>query len=456
MERDALDSTHRAPTDSTFSLLPDEIVLAILRVAGTPDVAARAAPVSRRMARLAADPALWQYFHATRYGTPLLHKHFAEFGKDWRWLCRARSCRCHKSPAQHDSNNDNNNDNNAGADSQSIDVGESNDIECGHIRLADRHFYWGDLQKGTPHGYGLYMSVIRARGDRRDHLCACALLAQSPPVKWTVHYEGQWHQGQYHGRGFSLVLADRRHEIDFARANRHYQGDFVEGKLHGQGRLQWDDGSMFCGRFENGSRHSPGLYVWPNGNRYDGEWSHCERHGQGTFTWTKKGYSLQCSWRQNRAYGWGVCTWNGGQRLEALWKGFDPQAEGVFVAPDGRRFIDTASDIFTVGSAAIADDVDPQGEWGGRFRRLREIRGHNTDDGNSPHADQADAVSTVKVIEATYPDYSRVLSKWRRDGGVTREVLIHSVACAQACDEESTSDRRSSVPHCMACLYAKS
>lgn len=434
--------------DSTFPLLPDEIVLGLLRVLGTPDVAARAACASRRLARLAADPALWQHFHTLCHGKPL-HQRFAEFDKDWRWLCRARSCRCrNKSPAHCD-----NIDSNAIA--EPLCPNKDKDAECGHIRLADNHFYWGDLQAGVPHGYGLHMSVRPGRNDKTEHACACALLAQTPPAAWTVHYEGQWHEGQHHGRGFSaMLLRGRRSPIDLL--HRRYEGDFVHGKPHGQGRLVWDNGSMFCGHFQNGSRHTPGVYVWPGGNRYDGDWSGTQRHGQGTFTWIKKGYSLQCWWRSNRSYGWGVCTWNGGQRLEALWDGRVPRGDGIFITPDGRRFVDTASEIFAVGNAAIAGDVDPQGEWGGRFRRLREIRSEHIvgDDGRSDN--RGDALSIVKAIEATYPDYSRALSKWKRNGDVSYEVVLHSVACAQACIEESATDNRSSVPRCMACLCAKS
>ncbi|AVK77376.1 Morn repeat domain containing protein [Pandoravirus macleodensis] len=431
--------------DSTFSLLPDEIVLVVLRILGTPDVAARAACVSRRLARLAADSALWQHFYTLRHGKPL-HQHFAEFGKDWRWLYRARSCHRHKSHVRRT----------AGAESVSAD--DSKDIECGHIRLADKHFYWGDLQAGVPHGYGLHMSVRLARDDKTEHAsCACALLAQTPSVKWTVHYEGQWKEGQHHGRGFSLILADRRrHGVDFVRGNRHYEGDFVDGEPHGQGRLVWDDGSMFCGRFKNGSRHTPGLYVWLTGSQYDGEWSGRERHGQGTFMRAKKGYSLQCSWRANRPYGWGVCTWNTGQRLEALWDDYVPRGDGVFVALDGRRFVDTASEIFAVGSAMIADDVDPQGEWGGRFRRLREICDTHTKEDDDARDKDVSASSIVKVMEATYPDHSRVHLRWKRNGTIVRVVVLHSVACAQACIEESATDKRSPVPRCMACLCAAS
>lgn len=429
--------------DSTFSLLPDEIVLVVLRILGTPDVAVRSACVSRRLARLAADSTLWQHFHTLRYGNPL-HQRFAEFGKEWRWLCRARSCHRHKSRVQ------------CTVDAGSVYNDDGKDIECGHIRLADRHFYWGDLQAGVPHGYGLHMSVILARDDKTDHACACALLDRAPFVKWTVHYEGQWHEGLYHGRGFSLIVADRRrHGVDFVRGNRHYEGDFVHGEPHGQGRLAWGDGSMFCGRFKNGGRHTPGLYVWPTGSQYDGEWSGSKRHGQGTFMRAKKGYSLQCSWRANRPYGWGVCTWNGGQRLEALWDDYKPQGDGVFVSLDGRRFVDTATEIFAVGSAMIADDVDPQGEWGGRFRRLREIRISDTKEGDG-NAKDASASSIVKVMEATYPDHSRVHLKWKRNGTFVRAVVLHSVTCAQACIEESATDKRSPVPRCMACLCAAS
>ncbi|WBR14822.1 Morn repeat protein [Pandoravirus kuranda] len=449
----APDNTLCDAVDSTFSLLPDEIVLGLLRVLGTPDVAARAACVSRRLARLAADPALWQHFHALHHGNPL-HKHFAAFNKDWRWLCRARSCRRCKTPTRYADD-----DNTNGAVAKGACSDKDEDTDCGHVRLADKHFYWGDLRAGAPHGYGLHMSVKPGRNDKTEHACACALLAQVPSAAWTVHYEGQWHEGQHHGRGFSAMLGDsQRCEIGSVHDKRRYEGEFVHGKLHGQGRLVWDDGSTFDGSFRDGTRHTPGVYVWPNGNRYEGEWAHVERHGQGTFTWTKGGYSLRCSWRANRSYGWGVCTWGNGQCLEALWDGRVPRDDGIFVAPDGRRFIDTANEIFIVGRAAIADDVDPQGEWGGRFRRLREIRDGRTDVDDGHPGDRVDALSVVKVIEATYPDYSRVLSKWKRGGAVSREVVFHSVACDRIAreEDEGATGERHPVSRCMACLYAAS
>jgi len=67
------------------------------------------------------------------------------------------------------------------------------------------------------------------------------------------------------------------------RLNAYYEGEWKDGLPHGQGRLLFDDGSLFEGTISNGTIECErGLYIFPNGDYYKGSMRNNKANGQGT------------------------------------------------------------------------------------------------------------------------------------------------------------------------------
>lgn len=65
--------------------------------------------------------------------------------------------------------------------------------------------------------------------------------------------------------------------------NAYYEGEWKDGFPHGQGRLLFDDGSLFEGTMNKGSIECEhGLYIFPNGDYYKGSIFGNKANGQGT------------------------------------------------------------------------------------------------------------------------------------------------------------------------------
>lgn len=73
----------------SFAVLPDELVLAILRSFGRLGDNACFGATCWRMQALASDKSLWEPLFMARFKEPPLHEHFAAFGKTWPWVYRA-------------------------------------------------------------------------------------------------------------------------------------------------------------------------------------------------------------------------------------------------------------------------------------------------------------------------------------------------------------------------------
>ena len=76
-------------------------------------------------------------------------------------------------------------------------------------------------------------------------------------------YDGSWLDGTRHGHG-KCIFVD----------NSEYEGEFREGDFHGQGQMTWNDGGFYVGEWRDGEMHGSGKEVRPDGTlRHDGEWS---------------------------------------------------------------------------------------------------------------------------------------------------------------------------------------
>ncbi|AVK77007.1 Morn repeat incomplete domain containing protein [Pandoravirus macleodensis] len=392
------------PADDCHLLaLPDELLLVLLAVLSDPTVLACAAPVARRLHALCCDDALWRCLYEQRYGQPV-HDHFAEFGKDWRWLYRARATPANSlTPAS---------------------------PGCAIVK-PEGHYFCGELRWGVPHGYGLRVRVtlFPNAGDVVDPRAAFDL----PRDRLRARSEGHWVRGSRHGRVYHYMPCGDR-----------FEGNFTNGEYHGDGVYFHNSGRVYRGTYNHGERQGPGVEEYPDGRRYEGQWN-CKRNGEGTMT-LPDGRSHRGRWRAGKPHGWGVHTWPNGQRVEAVWRDGAPRGQGMLATADGRYFIDEAKVVFCLGRVMIPTDADATrkggDDWGAHLKRI-----HVTYCADGAHQ---------RTLVIDYIDGSQLLACWDKADLCAHRVGVHSSSCAAADRALSKGDENAqpttALGTCMACL----
>ncbi|WBR14487.1 Morn repeat protein [Pandoravirus kuranda] len=391
--------------DRHLLALPDELLLTLLGALSDPVALACAAQTARGLERLCRDDALWRRLYEQRYGQPI-HDHFSEFGKDWRWLYRARATRA--------------------------DPSAPTSIGCATVKPKN-HYFCGELRRGVPHGYGVRVRVtLSGADDAVDPRAAFDL----PRDRLGTRSEGQWVNDTRHGRAFQYKPSGSR-----------YEGDFANDSYHGNGTFFHNDGRVYRGAYEHGNRKGVGVEEYPDGRRYRGQW-YSKRHGEGTMT-LPDGRSHRGLWRDGKPHGWGVHTWPNGQRVEATWHNGTPRGQGMLVIADGRCFIeDDAKVVFCLGGVMIpADAVHTEGDcWGAHLKRT-----HVTPCTDGAHQ---------RTLVTDYIDGSRLLACWDSGGLCAHRVAFHSSSCVTADRALSGQHNGNESVHaavasgkCMACLW---
>jgi hypothetical protein len=354
----------------SFDSLPDEVLMNVLVALGDPRDLGAWAQTSHRHACLAQDDSLWRRLCESHFG-PLLHDEHETWGKNWRWVYRAQA---HVGVT-------------SGRDVGAIDI---------HIDAFGKYVYWGDLENGQPHGYGLALkrhtphcrdgSPIRAKG-----------VPPSLPSsqQQDIGYQGQWHRGCMHGQGVYVFGRGRYYRGEWRNNDRHgfgisvtpdrgryagewnsdkkhghgrwtgsserqsYVGEYAYGVRHGFGVSTHSNGACYHGQFHHGVRDGQGQYTWPNGSRYDGAWCDNKRHGHGVHLdadgtylrgvwWHDKnkgryvlrapdGSYYQGECRYDLCHGRGVWTGPDGGRYDGQWKSGQRHGKGACDYPDGSR-----------------------------------------------------------------------------------------------------------------------
>ncbi|AGO82679.1 Morn repeat domain containing protein [Pandoravirus dulcis] len=276
-----------------FDLLPDELVMAVLKWAPDGATVDAWSLTSRRHYVLGADPALWRHLYK-RHSGPLLHRHFQRWGKDWRWVYRARSCNGRAGRAR---------------------VGEVD------VLLNGKHgTYWGDLVDGRPHGYGA-MLIAPLKESSRDGRHGQGV---QPPAQPKLDcYEGEWNEGIISGYGICRWSCGMR-----------YEGEYKDNARDGYGVVTWPSGARYEGERKNGRRHGRGTHIWASGNRYSGQWADNKMHGHGTYRWAD-GAQYEGQHASDRLAGRGTMTYLDGSVYDGEWLRGRKHGEGAHTYSDG-------------------------------------------------------------------------------------------------------------------------
>ena len=125
--------------------------------------------------------------------------------------------------------------------------------------------YEGEWKDGQMHGKGT-LSISRIERGFRN-FC-------QPPFGWKLidegKYVGEWKNGKENGKGIRFYRAGLMNND-----NGKYEGEWKDGKYHGQGTFIFPDGHKkgeYIGKWKNGLEHGQGTKIWPDGRKFIGKW----------------------------------------------------------------------------------------------------------------------------------------------------------------------------------------
>lgn len=131
----------------------------------------------------------------------------------------------------------------------------------GRLSNGDGDFYEGGLKNDHKHGPGV-MRFADGRVFEGEYIRGQMIQGKMTYQDGSV-YGGSWVDGMRHGRG-KCIFVD----------GSEYEGDFREGNFHGHGKMTWNDGGWYVGEWCDGEMHGSGKEIRPDGSlRHDGEWS---------------------------------------------------------------------------------------------------------------------------------------------------------------------------------------
>ena len=131
----------------------------------------------------------------------------------------------------------------------------------GKLSNGDGDFYEGGLKNDHKHGTGI-MKFADGRVFEGEYIRGQMIQGKMTYQDGSI-YGGSWVDGMRHGRG-KCIFVD----------GSQYEGDFREGNFHGHGKMTWNDGGWYVGNWCNGEMDGLGKEVRPDGSlRHDGKWS---------------------------------------------------------------------------------------------------------------------------------------------------------------------------------------
>lgn len=190
--------------------------------------------------------------------------------------------------------------------------------------------YEGEFHDGLFHGWGVYYC---RNGDRYEGEFRTDMKAGRGTFTYANgdKYVGEFRSDMKHGRGSFTYRDGGKYVGDFrddlpsgkgtmVQANGgKYAGDFKNGMKHGNGAFTYPNGDVYVGEFGEDSRHGRGTYNFMDGAKYVGEFRNDKRHGKGRYIYPG-GEEYIGEFKDGKKHGYGVCKYPNGQQIKGLWK----------------------------------------------------------------------------------------------------------------------------------------
>ncbi len=229
------------------------------------------------------------------------------------------------------------------------------------VRPSEDEFSHSSTRDSASVGSSRSQTSRRSRGRRRggDVLRQTSFNASTD----TIQVENQELADPYGERGVysgalskSTGMPNGRGLLEYHENSRWCEGDWIHGRLTGYGRLSNGAGDFYEGglkndhfhgkgvmRFDNG-RVFEGTYIrgqmvqgkmtYQDGSVYDGSWLDCARHGHGTCTFVD-GSVYEGEFRAGHFHGRGQMTWNDGGYYLGNWSFGEMHGNGKEIRPNG-------------------------------------------------------------------------------------------------------------------------
>jgi hypothetical protein len=144
--------------------------------------------------------------------------------------------------------------------------------------------YEGNFRDGEFNGFGTYTQFV-TRSNK-------------------AYYEGDWMNGQRHGRGTHWDGQSNLYIGEWRDGLRHGHGSYffgLESWSPNRHTERWLTGNTesYTGEFVDDQYQGEGVYRWPDGRRYEGEFYANDKHGRGRFYY-EAGTSLPQVWRYGK------------------------------------------------------------------------------------------------------------------------------------------------------------
>lgn len=202
-------------------------------------------------------------------------------------------------------------------------------------------FYEGSLWNNMPHGKGIKTLQDASgyeEGDWKDgNLHGKGKIS----LLSGVCYEGDWKDGNMHGKGNISLPNGLRYEGDWKDGHWHgkgklegkkpsrkdpsifydfcYEGDWKDSKMDGEGKITLSNGYTYEGQFKDHVPHGKGKETLPNGSTFQGEWKNGMRHGEGLATFPNGG-KFGGKWKKGMRHGKGRELFPNGSIFRGEWK----------------------------------------------------------------------------------------------------------------------------------------
>lgn len=136
-------------------------------------------------------------------------------------------------------------------------------------------------------------------------------------------YQGEFVNGQLHGKGRMTY-----------RSGRVYEGDFAENAPDGFGEEVFENGDRYIGRYRRGFKAGQGVYSYSNGDVYKGEFADNKPNGRGVLT-MKNGSVYEGDFKNGRCWGKGTFTYHNGDMYVGEWVNSLKHGQGVYRYANG-------------------------------------------------------------------------------------------------------------------------
>jgi len=166
------------------------------------------------------------------------------------------------------------------------------------------------------------------------------------------NYEGEWKDGQMHGKGtLRISKIERGFLFDIGLTpfgwklidQGKYVGEWKNGKEHGKGirfyraGLMNVDNGKYEGEWKDGFFHGKGTFIYRVGGKYEGEWKYGHEHGNGIRTSSNGGKKFIGEWK-NGKYFQGTYYFANGDKYFGFFKDGVAKGHGTRTYSDGRKY----------------------------------------------------------------------------------------------------------------------